>query len=48
MPYFAYFEKHDRKMVSENSSMERPKTGYYSLIFPAGLWAHFISQVQPL
>jgi Calcineurin-like phosphoesterase len=29
-PYFDYFEKYDRKMVSENG----PKAGYYSLNFP--------------
>jgi 3',5'-cyclic AMP phosphodiesterase CpdA len=29
-PYFDYFKKYDRKMVSENG----PKAGYYSLNFP--------------
>ncbi len=34
-PYFAYFEKHGAKMVSENSPPKGPKAGYYSLNFPA-------------
>jgi hypothetical protein len=33
-PYFDYFGKYDRKMVLENSPMEGPKAGYYSLNFP--------------
>ena len=34
-PYFAYFEKNDRKMVLENSPAGGPKAGYYALNFPA-------------
>jgi hypothetical protein len=34
-PYFDYFAKHGRKMVSENGPAAGPKVGYYTLSFPA-------------
>jgi len=33
-PYFAYFEKHGRTIVLQNSPKEGPNAGYYSLNFP--------------